>query len=349
MPLDFDGLKKQRFRWALGGIQILRVWWRELLPLGRQRLRLTPSQRFHYLLGSTQWFGEPITAAFTFLLLVTALVTSLHHQLPLRQLTGAVLAIPLAFALTGLTRALFAMRKATGCAWRDAVQALRVWFALSWVVTLACLRGLLSAQAEFLRTPKQKTGATLLNALRSSRTESLIALAAVVGGVAIMVRAPSLATFILGGLLLFEAAVYASAPAASVAAEGIRMTPERRQWMQSPQNTGDRPTRRRTVVLGGAVAVAAAGLAAGLAALVASTPPDTTPFTQGSGGNLPPIGGPSPAGGQQSPATPAPTTAPTPNPTSPNPTSPNPTSPPTLPPTPTSQPSPTAAATPTAH
>ena len=33
MPLDFDGLKKQRFRWALGGIQILKFHWRELLPL----------------------------------------------------------------------------------------------------------------------------------------------------------------------------------------------------------------------------------------------------------------------------------------------------------------------------
>jgi cellulose synthase/poly-beta-1,6-N-acetylglucosamine synthase-like glycosyltransferase len=31
MPLSFDGLKKQRFRWALGGIQILRRQWRELV------------------------------------------------------------------------------------------------------------------------------------------------------------------------------------------------------------------------------------------------------------------------------------------------------------------------------
>ena len=31
MPLSFDGLKKQRFRWAIGGIQILRRQWRELV------------------------------------------------------------------------------------------------------------------------------------------------------------------------------------------------------------------------------------------------------------------------------------------------------------------------------
>jgi hypothetical protein len=62
MPLSFDGLKKQRFRWALGGVQILRLHWREMLPFARHRLRLTAAQRMHYLLGSVQWFGDLLTA-----------------------------------------------------------------------------------------------------------------------------------------------------------------------------------------------------------------------------------------------------------------------------------------------
>ena len=41
MPLDFDGLKKQRFRWALGGIQILKFHWREMVPFAKHRMRLT--------------------------------------------------------------------------------------------------------------------------------------------------------------------------------------------------------------------------------------------------------------------------------------------------------------------
>src|SRR5207245_4134119 len=86
MPLDFDGLKKQRFRWALGGVQILRQWWPELLPIGPHRLKLTRAQRTGYLLGALQWFGEPLTALFTLLLLATALTTALHHQLPVRHL-----------------------------------------------------------------------------------------------------------------------------------------------------------------------------------------------------------------------------------------------------------------------
>ncbi len=36
MPLTYEGLRKQRFRWAFGGIQILRRHWRALLPWSRR-------------------------------------------------------------------------------------------------------------------------------------------------------------------------------------------------------------------------------------------------------------------------------------------------------------------------
>ncbi len=32
MPLDFEGLKKQRFRWAFGGVQIIKKHWGKLMP-----------------------------------------------------------------------------------------------------------------------------------------------------------------------------------------------------------------------------------------------------------------------------------------------------------------------------
>jgi len=318
MPLDFDGLKKQRFRWALGGVQILRQWWPELLPFGRHRLRLTVSQRIGYLLGALQWFGDPLTAFFTLLLLATALTTAMHHQLPVRQLTGAVLVVPLAFALTGLVRALWAMRLTSGCAWSDAWGALRVWFALSWVVTLACLRGLVRRNAEFLRTPKRKDEARLLQALRAARAETLLATAALAGAAAMVLRAPAFATAVLGALLLFEAMVYASAP---VAAEGVPLTPERRAWRQSPQNTGDWPARRSAIV-GVTVAAAAAGAVA-LGLLVLASPSDQAPFGGSGGANLPTIGsatGHSPTPTPSPSASPLPSASATPTPLSPTPT-----------------------------
>ncbi|HEV7679466.1 MAG TPA: glycosyltransferase [Candidatus Dormibacteraeota bacterium] len=310
MPLDFDGLKKQRYRWALGGLQILRFHWRELLPFAPHRLRLTRGQRIHYLLGSVQWFGDLLTATFTVLLLATALATALHHRLPLRQLTGAVLAVPVVFLVTGVGRALWAMRRTTGCSWRDSVHALRCWFAMSWVVTLACVRGLFTSKAVFLRTPKRRTGeGSLRRALFSSRAETLLAGSALVATTAMIVVAPSGTTVALGTLLLFQGWLYTSAPWASMAAEGITMTPARRAYLQSPQNTGERPALRPTTV-----GVAAGGIALAAAAVVAylvATGPSSSqaPFTRGPS-DLPRIGAIAPA---QS-ASPSPSSSPTASP-----------------------------------
>lgn len=311
MPLNFDGLKKQRFRWALGGIQILRQWWRELVPFTTRQLQLTRAQRAHYLLGSVQWFGEVLTACFTGLLLATAMAAALHHQLPLRQLTGAVLVVPVAFASTGLLRALWAMRLTTGCTTADALRAMRVWFALSWVVTLACLRGLVSERAEFLRTPKRRDDeGTLLRALRFARAETALAGCAVLAGAMMDVRSPGVATGALSVLLASAAVVYSSAPWASLAAEGIPITPLRRIFVQSPQNTGDRPTMRpATAAVGGAAAGFAAGMGVALA-LVVTSPSDAAPF--GGSNNLPTIGSLTPSISRLAGPGPSPTDSPRP-------------------------------------
>jgi cellulose synthase/poly-beta-1,6-N-acetylglucosamine synthase-like glycosyltransferase len=297
MPLSFDGLKKQRFRWALGGVQILRQHWRELLPIGRHQLHLTFAQRIHYLLGSVQWFGDLLTATFTLLLLMTAVVTAYHHRLPVREIVGPLTLIPILFLLTGVGRALWAIRVTAHCTWGDAFRALRVWFALSWVVSLACVRGLFRRQAAFLRTPKRKEGQSVWQAIKSSRTESVIAALAVVGAILLPVSVFSVGTIVLALLLLWLALLYASAPWASFAAEGIRITPQRRAFQQSSQNTGDWPERRipAAVAIAAPIAVAAAVVAAFM--LASPSAPTTPPPAV----DLPKI--------QQIPRTPVPTPA----------------------------------------
>src|SRR5207249_3670204 len=228
---------KQRFRWALGGIQILRRQWRDLVPFAPHRLRLTMGQRLAYLFGSVHWFSDLLTVGFTALLLLTAVAAALHHRLPIRELTGPILVVPLAFLISGVLRGLWALRRAERCSWGDALRALAIWFALSWVDTLAVVRGLLSGQAAFLRTPKQKEGGNRLwPAIRSSAIESLLAILAVVGAIVLLLAAPALATVILAIMLLFEAWIFGSAPWASLAAEGIQLTPQRRIYLRSAQN-----------------------------------------------------------------------------------------------------------------
>jgi cellulose synthase/poly-beta-1,6-N-acetylglucosamine synthase-like glycosyltransferase len=333
MPLSFDGLKKQRFRWALGGIQILRGQWRELVPFTRHRLLLTWGQRFHYLFGSVHWFGDLLTVGFTLLLLVTALAAAIHHRLPIRELTGPILVVPLAFLVTGVLRGLWALRRAERCSWGDAFHALGIWFALSWVVTLAVVHGLLSQHAAFLRTPKQKEGGRRLwPAVRSSGVESTLAMLAVAGAIVILIAAPAIATAILALMLLFEAWVFGSAPWASFAAEGIHLTPFRRIYGRSAQSTGDRPDvpTRAAALIPGALALLVGGvLAYGLLnAPPASPPPGQT--------DLPKIGT---ITKRQLPVTaPVPTPTPTPTPT-PSPS-------PSIRPTPSPASSPSASSSP---
>ena len=260
MPLSFDGLKKQRFRWALGGVQILRLHWRRLLLPGHGE-KLTVAQRVHYLLGNVQWFGDVLMFCFTLLLLLTALSTAMHHQLPIRRLTGVALGLPIAFLVTGILRAVWAMKLKTRCTWRDAIAGLQVWFALSWVVTLACLRGLIRFHTAFLRTPKSKDDeASVVKALRSAQMETLLAASGLGAAIVMVIRAPSVPTILIGMLLVFQALVYANAPWAGAAAEGIHITPLRRAYRASAQSTGARPGFDR-----GALAIP---VAAGLVALV---------------------------------------------------------------------------------
>src|SRR2546429_2623679 len=137
-------------------------------------------------------------------MLLTAVAAALHHRLPVGELTGPILVVPLAFLITGVLRGLWALRRAERCSWSDAFRALATWFALSWVDTLAVVRGLLSGQAAFLRTPKQKEGGNRLPpAIPSSAIESLLAILALVGAVVVRPVAPCPATAILAVILLF--------------------------------------------------------------------------------------------------------------------------------------------------
>ena len=309
MPLTFDGLKKQRFRWALGGIQILRMHWRELLPIGPHRLRLTVGQRIHYLLGSVQWFGDLLTAVFTVLLLLTAAVTILHHRLPVRAIIGPLAVIPLLFLVSGVARALWAIRTTARCSLGDSIRCLRCWFALSWVVSLACLRGMVRREAAFLRTPKRKEGRSVWQAIRSSRAESLIAALALAAAIGIVAATTSIGTIVLAILLVWLAALYSSAPWASFAAEGIRLTPLRAAYRRSSQSTGEWPEARVPGVLRLALPLAFVGGAVGVVLLLAAppapaqpaAPPDLPQIQQ----QVPPV----------SVSTPTPTPKPSPSPT----------------------------------
>ncbi len=181
MPLEFDALKRQRFRWCFGGIQILRKHWASLLPWVRRARPiddwempgLTGAQRYHYLLGGLQWYGDVLTFGFTVLLLVTGWLSVLGRPVRLPVLGGPLLLLPLVFWGSSLLRTLWGLRATRRCTWAEAVGAVGILWSLSWVVTLACLQGLIRSRGVFLRTPKAAR-AGLVRALRSTTIETAL-------------------------------------------------------------------------------------------------------------------------------------------------------------------------------
>lgn len=161
---------------------------------------------------------------------------------------------------------------------RDGVVRIRaevrfqVLFSLSWVVAEACVLGLVRSQGVFLRTSKARSNSNVLKAATSTRTEGLLVLAAVLVGVGILLLRPGFLATVIAGLVMMQALIYANAPVNALRAEGIRLTPMRRIFRDSPQNTGQRPALAKREVRKALLATALAVIATSFLAVLATAP-----------------------------------------------------------------------------
>ncbi len=265
MPLTFEALKGQRFRWCFGGIQILRRHWRLMLP-GRPRVgnRMDQGQRWAYLSGAVQWYGDLLALMFFLFLLVGATNVALGGGLLFRKLSGFLLAaIPL-LAVLGLVRAVALLRRGSGASWRDAIGAFMIWQSTSLVVARASVQGLFAKKAEFLRTPKTAEDARWWDAVRGNLPESLLAVlgvAAILGSVAAAGRAG----LITAVLLVWPTAAFASAPLNSLSAQRAALP----SALAARRRTEHRRLGARPATVTAAGLLAVAGTVAAAALLLA--------------------------------------------------------------------------------
>jgi len=294
MPLDFDGLRRQRFRWAFGGVQILRrhLW----MLMGLAGSRLTLAQRYHYLVGALGWFADPISVGLAFFLLFTSPFLALGHPLLLRQLVGVLIVLPPFLLLAGMVRLGWSMRTACGAPWRDVPLAAMVMLALSFTVARACITALATRHGIFLRTPKVRGPSRLGRALISTMPESVVAAACALMTVPVAVLGPSGLGPVCALLLAWQALAWGSAPAASLLSQGVALTPSRAAFKRSPQTTGARPRfisdRPRRFV----IAVVAAGAVIILTPAIAASPAADVGLQQALAAiPSPPVLGPSPS------------------------------------------------------
>src|SRR6516162_6822931 len=314
MPLTFEALKGQRYRWCFGGIQIIRMHWRSLIP-GRQKREnhLTTGQRWAYLAGGVQWYGDLLGLVFLVFLLAGAVNLATGGGELFRKLTPFLLAtVPVLVGL-GLIRAVALLRRGTGASWRDAIGAFFIWQSTSLVVARASVLALFAKKAAFLRTPKTGERTTWFHALRANWAETTLALFGAAGIAGALTRAGQLSGPLLAALLLFPTLGLAAAPYNSWAARRAALPP----WLRERRRTEDRRDRRAFaagMATGGAVAVAGVFALAIVLLFSGNRHPVQGPSLVGPARGAPPS---SPAASTSTSPAPAatPTSTPTPSPT----------------------------------
>jgi cellulose synthase/poly-beta-1,6-N-acetylglucosamine synthase-like glycosyltransferase len=255
MPLTFEALKSQRYRWCFGGIQILRMHFRWLLPGGaRSGNRMSLAQRWAYLSGGVQWYGDLLGLLFFLFLLAGAVNISTGGEQLFRKLTAFLVAtVPVLVAL-GLVRAIALLRRGTGATWRDAIGAFFVWQSTSLVVARASVQGLFAKKAAFLRTPKTTEHARWWSAFRTNWAESLLTLAGLAAIVGALTRPATLSGPLLAGLLVFPTLGFAAAPFNSLAAQRASLPPDLRARRRTEWSRESR-TLMGSAAAGGTAAV----------------------------------------------------------------------------------------------
>lgn len=215
MPLNFEGLKKQRFRWAFGGMQVLRLHWTKLLPFVNiidSGNKLSFAQKYDYWVGGLQWLNDPLTFIFTVILIVSSVTFSITHSVFLQPVAGAILFVPFIFIIFGLLRMLWALKVRQDSTLLEAYRAFLVLLGLTWVVTMACALGLTRKEGQFLRTPKQKDHPGLIGSMRVVSKESLFSVSCVACIGLVQAKAPLTdTTGLLSGLLLWQSYIYGAA------------------------------------------------------------------------------------------------------------------------------------------
>jgi hypothetical protein len=299
MPLTFEALKGQRYRWCFGGIQLLRMHWRSLLPGGETRKNhLSAGQRWSYLSGALQWYGDLLGLLFYIFLLAGAVNLATGGGQLFRKLTVFLIATVPVLVLLGLARAMALLRRSTGASWRDAIGAFFIWQSTSLVVARASVLALFAKKAAFLRTPKTSERTSWWHALRANWAETVLALLGMAGMAGALTETSTLSGPLLAGLLFVPTLGMAAAPFNSWAARRAALP----DWLRERRDTEYRRERHAFatgIAAGGVIAV---GTVAGLAIALLLTGHLST--------------GPSLIGPVQSPpattSTPAPSTTPTP-------------------------------------
>jgi len=171
VPDTYEAYSKQRFRWAYGGMRILRHHWRIFFGLSGQ---LTRMQRYLFIKGWLPWMGDALHMAFSFGALIWSLVLiadPLSTDFP-----DPIFIYPaLMLVLLRLLGTLWTYMARVKIGRKRTLLAMIADGSLTHKIAKAVFQGLFTTNAPFYRTPKMEIATPLIKSLLSVREELTLA------------------------------------------------------------------------------------------------------------------------------------------------------------------------------
>ncbi len=149
LPDTFEAFKKQRHRWAYGGLQIVRKHWRRFLPGAS---RLTRDQKREFAIGWLNWLGaESVGVVVAILNLIwVPVVAFVGIAIPDKVLTLPIIA---AFVVS-VAHFITLYRSRVAIPPRQMAAAMIAAMSMQWTVARAVATGLVTEHLPFVRTAK---------------------------------------------------------------------------------------------------------------------------------------------------------------------------------------------------
>ena len=149
LPDTYEAFKKQRHRWAYGGLQIVKKHWRRFLPGAS---RLTPDQKREYSLGWLNWLGaESLGVVVALLNLVWVPIVAFADI----AIPDMILTLPIIGAfVVSLVHFLSMYRARVAIKPGQMLGAMIAAMSVQWTVSRAVAQGLITEHIAFARTSK---------------------------------------------------------------------------------------------------------------------------------------------------------------------------------------------------
>jgi len=149
LPDTYEAFKKQRHRWAYGGLQIVKKHWRHFLP---GRSRLTPDQKREYGLGWLNWLGaESLGVVVALLNLIWVPIVAFADI----AIPDKILTLPIIGAfIVSLAHFLSMYRARVAIKPGQMLGAMIAAMSVQWTVSRAVAQGLITEHIAFARTSK---------------------------------------------------------------------------------------------------------------------------------------------------------------------------------------------------